>query len=165
MKNHSILAGLLALILLPLIASDGESSAELAITQNLAEDGLEAASGQRILLLLVSREDCSYCEVMKREVLNPMVISGDYESRLIFRELLIDIGERVGDFNGRQQAAATFAYNQGISLTPTLLFLAPSGEELAERIIGVRTLSMLPSYVDANIDTALAKLRRANRPQ
>lgn len=133
----------------------------IPVSHDLTAAATAALRGERILLLLVSRDGCGFCEVIKREVLNPMVLSGDYVEQVVFRELFIDIGERIVDFDGAQGSASDFADVRKISLTPTLLFLAPDGRELTERIIGVRTLSMLPSYVDAAIEHAIRNLRSA----
>ena len=68
---------------------------------------------------------------MKQEVLYPMSISGDFEQTALVRELLIDEGEMVNDFQGNRVAASDFSQRYSVFVTPTLLFLDNHGEEAA----------------------------------
>ena len=69
-----------------------------------------------------------------------MIASGEYLGRLLIREILIDSpGSSVRDFKGNTQTSRAFAIGYKIQLTPTLLFLDPDGNELAERIVGIQT--------------------------
>lgn len=131
-----------------------DDNPEIPVTRDLAADGVLAKAQGQPILLLVSREDCSYCYLIKREILRPMVISGEYDERVLIREMMIDYGDQIVDFNGVKRQSSSFAREYGVDLTPTLLFLAPDGEELVERIIGVRTIEMLAYYIDASIDKA-----------
>jgi hypothetical protein len=97
--------------------------------------------------------------VIKKEVLLPMNSIGEYDDRLIIRELFIDQGTRVRSFQGAMQNSRDFAYGYNVSLTPTLLFLGPDGEELAGRRTGVGNLEYYHYLVDKGIDEALQKLR------
>jgi thioredoxin-related protein len=110
------------------------------------------------IMLVVTQYHCGYCERMKSEVLLPMRLSGEYEDRVLMRELMIDPGETVTDFQGRREAAATFAAHYRVSVTPTLLFLGPDGEEAAERIRGINTVDYLPLYIEEAIDAATKRM-------
>jgi len=134
---------------------DGGEEGEVTITEatNLASD----AAAKRPILLLVSLEHCPFCMQIKRDILGPMIKSGDYKDQLTFRELHIDRGSSVVDFQGNRVASAEFAHRLGVTLTPTLLFLGTEGEELAERLVGISTPEMFFFYVDEAIKQALAK--------
>lgn len=115
----------------------------------------QMAEKKRIpILLMVSQEHCEFCELMKQEVLNPMLLSGEYSDKVVIRELLIDQGELVTDFAGRQQSAQAFSSGLNVWVTPTLLFLDHRGEEAAERILGINTVDYLLFYVEDAIDSA-----------
>lgn len=110
------------------------------------------------IMLVVTQHQCGYCERMKSEVLQPMQLSGEYEERVLMRELTIDPGETVTNFQGRREEAATFAARYKVSVTPTLLFLAPDGEEAAERIRGINTVDYLLFYIEEAIDAATRRM-------
>jgi hypothetical protein len=58
------------------------------------------------------------------------------------------------------QKSRDFAYGYGVTLTPTLLFLGPDGEELASRRVGVGNMEYYHYLLDRGIEEALLKLRR-----
>lgn len=128
---------------------------------DLQADGRLARRERRVILLLVSQEGCNYCEQIKREIIKPMIRSGHYDSRLIIRELMIDGGAESTDFNGRLRKNHDLAFSRyQAGLTPTLLFLAPDGEELVPKMIGIQTPEMYYYYVEQSIEQAYAKLQQ-----
>jgi hypothetical protein len=96
---------------------------------------------------------------MKREILHPVAVEGEYGQRVILREMLIDRGMPIKDFQGKTQSAKTFSQGYGVHLTPTLLFLDPLGKELTEPIVGINTLELFGFYLDAAIEEAVKKLQ------
>jgi thioredoxin-related protein len=153
---HRSLTTLLLLLLLPMLAH----GVEVPKATDLAADARLAASKQVPILLVVSQDHCSFCHLLKREILRPMLISGEYDDKVIIRELLIDEGESVVNFQGRTVEAAELAHTYRSYLTPTLLFLDHQGRERAPRIVGINTIEMYGYYVDEAIDQALASIRR-----
>ena len=110
------------------------------------------------ILLLVSQDHCPFCVQIKREILSPMVASGEYRERLLIREIFIDLGTRVRDFKGKLVDSSTFALGYKVYLTPTLLFLDPDGKELTERIVGIQTPELFFYYVDHAVQQAIDAL-------
>lgn len=106
------------------------------------------------ILLMVSQEHCGYCELMKQEVLDPMLLSEEYTDQVVMRELLIDPGERVINFAGRHQTAEDFSDGYNVWVTPTLLFLDPQGRQAAKPILGINTIDFLLFYIEDAIDSA-----------
>ncbi|BAO44795.1 conserved hypothetical protein [Thiolapillus brandeum] len=123
--------------------------------QRLAET---ARREQRLIMLLVSQVDCPYCHLIKEEVIRPMILGGDFREQILIREILMDEGERLVDFQGQETEAADFAHGYGVFVTPTLLFLGADGRELAKKMTGVNTIEMYYYYVDQSIREALKKL-------
>lgn len=115
----------------------------------------EAEQRQLPILLMVSQYHCGFCERMKEEVLGPMMLSGDYTSRVLIRELLIDPGEYVTDLQGRRLSTEAFIARYQTRVTPTLLFLDAQGKEAAERIVGINTVDYLIFYIEDAIDEAM----------
>lgn len=143
-----------------LLAAD--SHQPLPIASSLFKDALLAKKGQRPILLMISQDHCPFCDLLKREVLHPMMISGDYDDKVVIRELFIDLSDSVQDFNNQKVDAADFAHSYNVYVTPTLLFLDQQGHELAKRLVGVNTVEMFSYYLDSAIDEAQGKLRAQN---
>jgi thioredoxin-related protein len=116
--------------------------------------GDRARAGRMPIVLVVSRADCPYCELLKEEILQPMLISGDYDGRVLIRELLIDSALPLRDFDGQAIAPDALASRYRTRLTPTVLFLDHRGRELTERMIGINTVDFYGYYLDAAIDAA-----------
>jgi thioredoxin-related protein len=132
---------------------------KLAIATNLALDGQNSHQSNRPILLLVSRRGCPYCTQVKQEILEPMIISGNYTNKVIFREIVLDSNTSLLDFSKSQIKISNLKAKYQIALTPTLLFLGPNGDELAERIVGINTIELFSYYVDQAIDKAAVKLQ------
>ncbi len=132
---------------------------EVPIARDLAADAVLARRANVPILLVFSQDHCPFCKTLKREIIRPMILSGEYLDRVIFRELFIDEGEMVQDFWGGLLEAAEVGKRYNIWVTPTLLFLDPDGKELTKRILGVNTLEMYGYYVDKALDEALTNLR------
>ena len=131
---------------------------EIPLVDDLAALGRIARRRRLPIVLLLSRSDCSYCVLLKDEVLNPMVKSREYDDSTLLGELMLDSEEPLRGFQGGYELRDDVASRFDADLTPTLLFLAPDGSELAPRIIGVNTLEFLGFYVDRAIKTARARL-------
>ena len=152
----------LALLALEGTAAAAEPAGRLQKTEDLSTDARLAASRRMPILLLVSLEECPFCIQIKQEILNPMVLSGDYDDRLLMREMFIDDGERLRDFQGKEVDGASFALRYDVTLTPTLLFLDPAGRQLVEKMVGIQTPEMYFLYVDAAIEEAVSAMRKRN---
>ena len=114
-----------------------------------------ARQGKTPIMLLVSQEHCSFCDQIKRDILYPMLASGDYDGRLLIREIVTNLGSRVIDFKGQLRDSGTFVLDYKAYLTPTLLFLDAEGNELSERIVGIQTPELFPFYVERAIEDAI----------
>jgi thioredoxin-related protein len=125
------------------------------ITTNLAKDGETSSHTKRPILLLLSRNGCPYCILIKREILKPMLISDDYTDKIVIRELILDATDTLHDFNGSVITSSELTNRYNIKVTPTMLFLGPDGKELAERIVGINTIELFFYYVDQAIDKAI----------
>lgn len=158
--KHLLPSLLLLISALPLQAGDAEPLSTPAITAatNLSTDGKTAKQERRAILLLVSQEHCSFCIQIKREVIGPMLRSGDYEDTLLIRELTIDDAATVIDFRGTERDSSRFALDYNVSVTPTLLFLDGEGRELVEQMVGIQTPDMYYYYVDQSVQEAIQTL-------
>lgn len=128
-------------------------------TRDLQADSAAADRRRVPLLLVFSQYDCPFCAILRREIIAPMLISGDYTDKALIRELMIDAGEQVIDFNGVMTESYSVFHRYGLHVTPSVLLLDRHGRELAERQIGINTIDYYFYYLDEAIAAALAKLR------
>ena len=131
---------------------------EVPLVDDLAALGRTAQRRRLPIVLLVSRSDCSYCMVIKDEVLNPMMKSGEYDDQALVAELMLDSAEPLRGFGGRHERRDELASRFETDVTPTLLFLGPDGTELARRIRGINTVELFGFYVDRAIGTARTRM-------
>ena len=161
--RRSILQLALTLLLLSCIGlvsaqfyDEDEEMINITKASDLAADARQGVP----MLMLVSQEYCPFCVQIKREILGPMLKAGDYKDQILIRELYIDLGGNVKNFQGHEISSAEFALGYGVDLTPTLLFLDSNGEELAKRIIGINTPEMFYFYVDEAIKESLTLIQQ-----
>ena len=145
--------------LLWLLACSLQAEVRVPVAHDLQQQGRQAQSRQLPIMLTFSADDCSYCELLEEDFLQPMLLSGEYEDRAIIRKLILDDGSSVSDFSGRDIEATQLSDQYRVFVTPTILFIDGEGRELAERIVGINTPELFGGYLDACIDTARASIR------
>ncbi len=126
-------------------------AAELHPIHDLQALGEQARRDGKSILLLVSLEDCPWCERLKEEVLNPMLKSGEYDHWLIIAETSMEAGWELRDFDGTEVDASVWAGNRRIFTSPTLLFLGPDGKERAKRMLGYNSADLFPYYLEEQL--------------
>ena len=143
------------------IASEGEfAEVHIQLTDNLVTTGNLSRQRQVPILLMVSGIDCTFCASLKEEYLEPMLRNTEYEKKVIIREVIIDDGSDLLDFDGKRISGNDVSLRYNANLTPTLLFIDHQGKELAERVVGYTTPEMYGYYLDRSIDQALDNLRQ-----
>lgn len=151
----ALIAMALAAPLGSVMAEEDPPPAPIEEAADLAALGQRAAANGMVIMLLVSQDHCPYCVLIKEEIVRPMIRGGDFPGQLLIRELFIDLDRRVIGFDGEDWDAGTLAAHYEATLTPTLLFLGPRGEELSDRLVGINTPEMYFYYVDEAIRKAL----------
>lgn len=120
----------------------------------------ETVIARRIPIMLVVTQDyCGYCDLLKEEIIQPMLISGDYDNKVLIREIKLDSERKIKDFSGRLRRQGDITEDYSVWVTPTILFLGDQGQTLAEPMLGVNSLDYYGYYVDQAIDQSLSKLR------
>lgn len=118
-----------------------------------AEAAMTARRGQP-LIVLFSREDCRYCETVRRQFLEPLARQPAFKDGI--REIRQDAATNLADFSGQSTTHERFAKAQKIRLVPVVAFYGPQGERLAAPIVGLR----LPDFYQSYLDSALEEARR-----
>lgn len=130
----------------------GKTLPELMDLQQLAA---QANNKQLPALLLFSAEWCEYCQVLKEQVLNPMMQNEMYEGKwVLLRHVGIDEDEPLTQLDGSKINKADWAYQLNADLTPTVLFIDSRGQEVAERIVGISEVSLFAALVHSRLNDA-----------
>lgn len=137
---------------------------EVKQVNNLQQLGKLAKKSRLPIMLVFSSSHCPYCDLLKGDFLEPILISKDYTHKVIIRELLVDLeygtidGKAIG-FDGKETTTEHIAAHYNVNLTPTLLFINHQGLEVEKRIVGINTPEMFGGYLDDAIDNALQTVK------
>lgn len=136
-----------------------EQTHDLTLIENMQTEAAYASKLCVPIVILVSQFACAHCEKLRQKVLLPLLKSGEFDDKALFRELLIDSEELVTDLNGKPSNGMQLAkeYIENL-VTPTMLILDPSGNEVAERIVGISNIDFYSRYLEAEINAAHRKL-------
>ncbi|MEO8023833.1 hypothetical protein [Polaromonas sp.] len=147
LRRREFTAALAGGLALPALAKD----TALPVPASLpAAAGAASAVGEA-LVLLVSLPGCPYCEVVRRNYLLP----ARRDDRLHAWQLNItDRSTPLVGFDGKTTTAAAQIAAWKAGFTPTVLFLGPAGQELAERLVGLASLDFYGAYLDERLATA-----------
>ena len=161
-RKYLVLIILLA-VLLGIAGNVSSAKPEIPVATNLSELGKQAKRKNLPILLMVSAHHCPYCELLKNEIINPMMVSGDYTDKVIMSELVLDWDSDIIGFDGAKKGPEDIANDYYSVVTPTILFLDHNGREVQKRMIGVNTVEMYGFYLDESIARALKKVRKKSR--
>ena len=119
-----------------------------------------AGSKKLPVLLMFSTDGCPYCEMLKEEFLIPMLISGDYQNKVIIREVHVSEYDQIIDFSGQSLSLEDFSSHYGVTLFPTMVLVDARGNKLVNNIVGITTPSLFGGTIDDSINKALALTRK-----
>jgi hypothetical protein len=145
------LAGSLALPQLALAADTA-----LPVPASLPAAAGIAALKKEPLVLLVSLPGCPFCELVRRNYLLPAQREGSLHA------WQLNISDRTTPligFDGKVTTASAQVAAWKAGFTPTVLFLGPAGQTLAERLVGLASVDFYGAYLDER----LAEARKAVR--
>jgi thioredoxin-related protein len=138
---------LVALVLAPALATAQVHGAKREpmqrfFTPSLGDLKAEAAdaraAGKQAIFVMYVRDDCPYCERMKRDILSLEAVQDYYRRQ--FAVLAIDLRGAVPivDFAGKSTTEKGFAAAQGVNFTPVIVFYDFEGQPLARHTGEIR---------------------------
>ena len=90
-----------------------------------------------------------YCQALDRDVLGPIMRSGEYAEIANFRRVKHDEPEtKLTDFDGSLVSNRNLIQRYKVNVTPTLIFLGPNGHEVASSLVGFLTVDFYGAYLD-----------------
>lgn len=114
------------------------------------------------LLVMFSSEYCPYCTTLKNDFLKPMMFSGDYDDKILFRRLELRADADIVDFDGKKVNVWEFAERYEVRVTPTLVFIDHQGKPMAPKMVGLTTPDFFGGYLDDAITTAYDHVRHGS---
>ncbi|MBA3593253.1 MAG: hypothetical protein M3Q12_08220 [Pseudomonadota bacterium] len=136
-------------LLLPPLALAKDTA--LPVPTSLPGAAQTAAAKKEPLVLLVSLPGCPYCEVVRRNYLLPAQRDGSLQA---WQLNISDKTTPLVGFDGKATTATAQIAVWKAGFTPTVLFLGPQGQELAERLVGLGSNDFYGAYLDDRLATA-----------
>lgn len=150
LRRREFTAALAGSLALPALAKD----TALPVPASLPAAASAAAAMGEPLVLLVTLTGCPYCELVRRNYLLPARADAGLHA---WQLNIADRSSPLTGFDGNVTTAAVQVQAWKAGFTPTVLFLGPQGQELAERLVGIA----VPDFYGAYLDERLAAARKA----
>ena len=131
----------------------------LPVAQNLKADGDAATAAKKPILLFFNLTGCHYCRGALREVIVPMFRNAGWRAALEFRQITIDDGKSLIDFDGKRIDTIAFAHKRKGTFAPTVMVVDGDGQLLGEPLVGIANFDFYGAYVDALVNKAIADLK------
>lgn len=106
----------------------------------------------KVIILYVSSPFCRFCKKLEKEILIPLLKSGDYRDKALLRKFIIDSKQPIINFNKQSQSPKSLMREYNVTITPTLLFLDKNGNQLSESIVGYSNDEFYWYYLDMAIE-------------
>jgi len=127
--------------------------------ESFVADARLSIKEHRPIVVFISQTGCEFCAALRQKVLFPMMRSGQMQKQAVFREVSLDEGFAVEDFDGAMIAGRKFAQRYAADVTPTLLFLDSNGNELTKKRVGISNIEYYGFYLGRSIKAATAALK------
>lgn len=160
MQLKSVLTFLASsLLLIPGLAL---TATKIPVSDDLQTLGLSSQASNLPLMVIFAAEDCSFCDRLEADHLAPMVISKEYDNRIIIRKVMIDSYGDIKDFNGQKVSAERVAKKYGVSVTPTVMIFDKDGNRLSKKLIGYNGNEYYGWDLDRLIDSARERMQHSH---
>lgn len=143
----------------PLAASSREWEKILPVAKDLKLDSERATVEKKPILLFFNLTGCHYCRGALREVIVPMFRDAGWRATMEFRQITVDDGKSLVDFDGKTIENIAFAQKRKGTFTPTVMVVDGNGQLLADPLVGVANFDFYGSYVEAMAKKAIEEVR------
>jgi len=140
----------------PVLTPEPKAHTALPSPSSLRAAAQAAALRGEPLVVMTTLSGCPYCDLVRNHYLLPMRREG------LVQAVQIDIRDRnrnLQGFAGESTTPADQARAWKARFAPTVLFLGPNGQELAERLVGVAVPDFYGEYLQARLSEARSKLK------
>lgn len=151
MKLVALVAGFIGMLFFSSLAAIEREDMQVT---DLSADARALLDGERIMLLIITRSTCPYCNALMKTVMLPLAKSGVWDARVILAELELDVSPEIIDFAGKSVDPTTFAERYGHPFTPSILFLDRCGRQVGLRHDGYDGSDFFEFYLDKSVKQA-----------
>ena len=132
-----LLSGVLSAMLAAMLTIPAQAATpSLPAATDLAHDAEQSAAVRKPVVLFFTQPGCSYCRIVRYDYLQPMMLERGDRDPVLLREVSITGQRMLRAHDGRMMNESELAARYRVQMTPTLMFIGPDGESLAEAIIG-----------------------------
>ena len=125
------------------------------------ERGDVSRLGNRVLVLEFTDAQCPYCHQLEREVLQPLLSSGELRHKMQLRSIDTYTTSAAYSFADKiARSGKELSQIYGVRYTPTLVFVDNTGRQLARPIHGINNLEFYGFYLQQKVEEAYAKLQQ-----
>ncbi|MBT8130608.1 MAG: thioredoxin family protein [Gammaproteobacteria bacterium] len=96
-----------------------------------------------------------YCEALEQQVLKPLILSEQYDERIIIKKLEINTYSSITGFDGKRYRSDEISRSYAVDLYPTLVFFDANGREISRRIVGITVLDYVAEELEQAINVAI----------
>lgn len=146
-------------------SATASNTIELPAPIDLGHDGRQAGLRGKPLVVMFSLPGCSFCNVVRRNYLAPLLRNLPEAQRPVVREVQVDGSETLLDFNHERISQHALAQRYGVRFAPTVIMLDSAGNLLAAPIVGGDTAGLYGGYLDNAFAEAARKLADARRTE
>jgi thioredoxin-related protein len=160
----SLFGSIAALLLSILLTAPVSAESPISYTKDWLTESVEAKKTGVPIMMVFGSEYCAYCARLKAEVLEPGYKSGAWDGRVLIREIAIDSGGKVTDFDGDPIRTRIFVSRYDIYATPTVVLVDYDGNPISTPIVGFSDAKSYLEQLDSAIDAAELTLASQKPP-
>ncbi|MGE0558666.1 MAG: thioredoxin fold domain-containing protein [Burkholderiales bacterium] len=135
------------------------AGAQLLAAGDLAQLAAHARVQRTPVLIAFMQKTCPYCRVARRDYLVPLQNDPLWRGRVLIREVDVDRGARMQDFDGNATTHRDFARKHGVQRVPTVMVFDAGGKAVAPPIIGLLTEDFYRIYIEQAVEAGLVSMR------
>ena len=151
---------LISLAILACLTIGAARAAGVPAAIDLAADARLMREKRIPMVVFFSRNGCPWCERARREYIGPL--AADPATEALVRQVDVDRDAPLKDFSGKQTSHRALSRRYNVRLAPTLMFLGPDGEAIAETIVGFRLADFYGTYIDYALAISRDRLRQGD---
>lgn len=136
------------------------AGAQLQAAGDLAQLAAHARAQRTPVLIAFMQQTCPYCRVARRDYLVPLQNDPRWRGRVLIREVDVDRGTRMHDFDGNTTTHRDFARKHSVRRVPTVMVFDAGGKVVAPPIIGLLTEDFYRLYIEQAVEAGLVSMRR-----
>ena len=119
-----------------------------------------AQDGNAPILVLYTSDECPYCDKLKEEVLQPMFRNDPNSHLAVVREVDINKGGKMTDFDGERIRSRHFKKRYKVFAAPTLLILDASGTPLSKPFVGYNSKEQYVPMLESALEKSRILLKK-----